>query len=619
MKIPISAFLSTLLISQIALAVNIHDTETLEAFVDGVIQTSMEEHHVAGVVVSITTPDKVLVSKGYGFADLDKQIRVDPEKTLFRIGSVSKLFIWLPLMQLMEQGKLDLHTDINQYLTSLKIPQTFKKPITIANLMTHTPGFEDNLIALFSKDAGAVRPLADLLVDDVPLRVRPPGEYAGYSNHGAAIAALIVEEISRQSWSDYVTENILSPLGMDSTSLEQPPSGELHDRMSLGYSFESGRFQARDFEIVPMAPVGGISSTAKDMTRYLRMFLNSGMVDGTRIIDESTSQQMQSSLFRPTPELNGTMHGLYEISSHGQTIIGHGGDTLWFHSEFVILPKAGIGFYISTNSVNGPKVRKAFRQALLNRYFPASQGMPESFANTDLSLLAGDYSSIRYSHSDLTKISKIATPVNVMPGENGELVLSGTVLGEYPQYFRETSPLIFKRTGYEDTISFELDASGTASHLYFNEFPIIAFERMSGVESVALNLFLVFLSLILFGWILVVWTAQHFLRKTVVEAPVARFRLVAWLVALSAYLQLFGLASNISSASDIVFGVSGATKIVLSISYLIFLLTLGTIWRSVAVMLNTNTTTIEKTGYAMVLASTVSFSWLLFYWRMFTW
>ena len=178
MKILLALISIVSLTPQFSIAKDIHDSKTLEAFVDGVIQTGMEEHHVAGVVVAITTPSEVLLSKGYGLADVEKQIPVDPEDTLFRIGSVSKLFVWLPIMQLVEQGKLDLNTDVNEYLTTVVIPGTFEKPITIADLMTHTPGFEDQVIGLFARDARAMRPLADILNSEMPLRVRPPGQYA---------------------------------------------------------------------------------------------------------------------------------------------------------------------------------------------------------------------------------------------------------------------------------------------------------------------------------------------------------------------------------------------------------------------------------------------------------
>ncbi len=612
--------ISTLVLTpQFSTAKDIHDSKTLEAFVDGVIQTSMEEHHVAGVVVAITTPSKVLLSKGYGLADVERQIPVDPEETLFRIGSVSKLFVWLPMMQLVEQGKLDLYTDVNEYLTTVVIPGTFEKPITIADLMTHTPGFEDQVIGLFARDAEAMRPLADILNSEMPQRVRPPGQYASYSNHGVGIAGLIIEEVSGQTWADYVQDNVLDPLDMSKTSLDQPLPENLQQTMSKGYNFESGQYVAKGFEFVPLAPAGGVSSTASDMTKYLQMFLNNGILDGTRVLKESTSRQMQSSLFRPTPGLNGMMHGLYETSSHGQLIMGHGGDTIWFHTEFMIMPEAGIGFYISTNSANGPGVRAAFKKALLDRYFPSLSLEESEFEKSDLGMLVGDYGPLRHSHDDLTRLTKLMAPINISATGSGQLMLAGAMLGENPVYLDEVAPGIFKRAGYELKIAFELDDHGRASHLYIGDIPFIAFERMSGFESVRFNLSILFGSLFVFTWVLVVWTVQHFLRRTVLAPGIARFRTVSWLLAMTAYLFLIGLATAISGPNEIVFGLSTAVKVTMAATYLIFGLTLGVIWLTPGVLKATDSGRIAKIGYLTIPLTAIAFSWFLYYWRLFAW
>jgi CubicO group peptidase (beta-lactamase class C family) len=608
-----------ILIPQFSIANDIHDTKTLEAFIDGVIQSSMEEHHVAGTVVAITTPDKVLLSKGYGLADVENQVPVSPDGTLFRIGSVSKLFVWVPLMQLVEQGKLDLHTDINEYLTRVEIPPTFDEPITIADLMTHTPGFEEQVIGLFGKDASSMQPLADILNREMPLRVRPPGQYASYSNHGVGIAGLIIEEVTGQSWREYVQENVLTPLGMHMTSLSQPLPESLQQVMSKGYNFEGGKYVAKGFEFVPLAPAGAVSSTASDMTRYLQMFLNDGILDGTRVLEESTSQQMQSSLFRPVNGLNGIMHGLYETSSHGQLIMGHGGDTIWFHTEFMIMPDAGIGIYISTNSANGSSVRTAFKKAFLDRYFPVSPPAEMAFNKSDLGMLEGQYSAIRHSHDDLTKLLKLMAPVNITATEDGQLMLTGAMAGENPLYLDEVAPLIFRRAGYELKISFDLDNSGRASHLYIDELPVIAFERMSGLDSVPLNLFILFASLIVFTWVLVIWTVQHFLRRTIPAPDVAHFRTIAWLLALTVYLFFVGLTIGINDANAIIFGLSTAVKVILSVTYLIFALTLGIIWLVPGVLKAADAGVIAKTGYLAVTLTAIALSWFLYHWRIFAW
>ena len=118
------------------------DPAELEAFLDELLAKDMEEYHIAGAAVSVVKDGKLFFAKGYGYADLEKGIPVDPEQTIFRIGSIGKMFTWTAVMQLVEQGKLDLDADVNTYL-DFRIPDTYPQPITLKHLMTHTSGFED--------------------------------------------------------------------------------------------------------------------------------------------------------------------------------------------------------------------------------------------------------------------------------------------------------------------------------------------------------------------------------------------------------------------------------------------------------------------------------------------
>src|SRR5262249_33670254 len=186
--------------------------------------------------------------------------RVDPERTMFRIGSISKLFTWTAVMQQVEEGKLDLDADVNKYLKDVAIPATFDQPITLKHLMTHTPGFDDYVIGLFAHTADGVRPLAALLREQMPKRVRPPGVIASYSNHGTALAGLAVVGVAGMPWEDYVEQRIVQPLSMAHTLVRQPAADKLPDDLSKGYKWEDGRFQVKDFEYVPLAPAGCIST-----------------------------------------------------------------------------------------------------------------------------------------------------------------------------------------------------------------------------------------------------------------------------------------------------------------------------------------------------------------------
>lgn len=209
------------------------DRAELEAFLDGVVAAELAEKHVAGATVAIVKNGALFFAKGYGYADLEKRRPVIAEQTLFRIGSVSKLFTWTAAMQLAEQGKLDLNADVNQYL-DFKIPATYPEPITLQHLMTHTAGFEEDPRELIGDDPAQLRSMANWLPRRMPGRVRPPGVYAAYSNWATGLAGYIVQRVSGESFEDYIEKHILHPLGMTRTSTRQPLEASLSGDMSQG-------------------------------------------------------------------------------------------------------------------------------------------------------------------------------------------------------------------------------------------------------------------------------------------------------------------------------------------------------------------------------------------------
>src|SRR6185503_16893110 len=145
----------------------------VETFLDGIVPLQLAKDDIAGATIAIVKDGKVLFSKGYGYADIEKKKPVSAEETLFRPGSVSKLFTWTAVMQLFEQGKLDLDRDVNDYL-DFKIPDAFGQPISLKNLLTHTPGFEEQIKDLFTNRPESPN-LGDYLKTHIPARIFPPG------------------------------------------------------------------------------------------------------------------------------------------------------------------------------------------------------------------------------------------------------------------------------------------------------------------------------------------------------------------------------------------------------------------------------------------------------------
>ena len=207
---------------------SLDDRADLESFLDGVFKVGMEEHHVTGAVVTVVKDGQVLFAKGYGYQDVDKKSPVDPRTTLFRIGSTTKLLTWTAVMQLVEQGKLDLDADINRYLKGMQIPAAYGKPITLRHILTHTAGFEEGFLGyLITNDPKDQLPISEALKKHMAARVRPPGEMSAYSNYGAALAGLIVEQVSGVPYNDYISQHIFEPLDMQFATVQEPAPARL--------------------------------------------------------------------------------------------------------------------------------------------------------------------------------------------------------------------------------------------------------------------------------------------------------------------------------------------------------------------------------------------------------
>src|SRR5262249_13964101 len=242
------------------------DRAELETFLDDLLGKEMEENHVAGAAISVVKDGKLFFAKGYGYADIENRIPVDAEQTIFGVGSVGKLFTWTAVMQLVEQGKLDLDADINTYL-DFRIPDTYPQPITLKHLMTHTSGFENRLLESVVPDAKDLVPARQWLVSHMHARVRPPGEAAGYSNFNAMLAGYIVAGVSGQPYDQYVQEHILNPLGMLHSTAQQPIPADLRSYASVGYTYKDGAFQAfPDYTAQPaLLPSGAHHASVTDM------------------------------------------------------------------------------------------------------------------------------------------------------------------------------------------------------------------------------------------------------------------------------------------------------------------------------------------------------------------
>jgi len=481
--------------------------EELEAFMDGAVITQLKAQHIPGATVAVVQGDQIIFAKGYGYADIENRRRVVANQTHFRAGSVSKLFIWTAVMQLAEQGKLDLDADINTYLKDFQVPATYSKPITMKKLMTHTSGFEDLAIGgrTFVRNQSDVLPLAEYMETKMPDRVCPPGELTAYSNYGAALAAYIVEQVSGMPFDKYVEKNILVPLEMNNTSFSQPLPSGMASNMSNGYFYSNNVYTAKPFEYVQGWPAGSISSTSGDMARFMVAHLQNGKYGNSRILQEDTARKMHSHLFTNDPRVNGMAYGFWEINPENPRIIGHGGDTLLFHSQLILILENQLGLFVSCNEQASEPAVNEIVQAFIERYSPVANSSSPSRLQSpagfeeDASSLAGSYRQTRSAYSNFERVSALFQEMQVSPGSNG--TLNTFELTQGSRNWIETEPLVFSPAGglpSQERLVFGKNSQGNINYLFIKLNPTTAYEKVPWHDELRFNLYLLGICLVLF-------------------------------------------------------------------------------------------------------------------------
>lgn len=421
-----------------------------EAWLDGLMPAALRTARVPGAVVVVVKDGQVLVQKGYGFADWDKGVPVDAQRTLFRPGSTSKLFTWIAVMQQVEQGKLDLDADLNQYI-DFKIPaHKSGKAVTLRHAMTHTTGFEETARDLLTY-SDKTPSLGGVLKAYVPPYVYEPGTTPGYSNYATALAGYIVERVSGMPFDDYIEQKLLHPMGMKQSTFRQPLPAALKDQMSVGYFSQDKAGQG--FEVISLPPAGSLSATGEDMGRFMLTVLNQGRIGNGgegQILKPETLKQMFSQVTRPMPEIAGIGLGFYQQDVNGHRAFGHGGDTVLFHTDLAVFPDDNIGLYVSFNSAGenglGKWLRDRVFEGFADRYLPdtrpaAKPQVDEATAKAHAQMMAGAHRSSRREDSTFLSLLALLSPLKVEALKDGRIAID---LAGARSVFREVRPFLWE-------------------------------------------------------------------------------------------------------------------------------------------------------------------------------
>jgi len=427
----------------------------VDAWLDGLIPAEMKRGKIPGGVVVVVKDGQILTERGYGYADIAKKRKVDPKTTLFRPGSISKTFTWTAVMQLVEQGKIDLDADVNTYL-DFKIPARDGKPVTMRQIMTHSAGFEESIKDLTTGGRPAPA-LGPYLKAWVPERIYAPGTVPAYSNYASALAGYVVQRVSGQDFYDYMDQHLFGPLGMTLSSFRQPAPARMRPLLSQGYGENSDK--PSYFEYFGAAPAGSLLATGHDMASFMIAHLQQGRYGDAKILAPATAVQMHTIQPRIFPALNGMALGFYEHSRNGHRVLAHNGGTQYFHSDMHLFLDDGVGIFISLNSPGVAGAASGIHDALFrgftDRYFPAKPSAPVAGVDTATAvqharLMAGDWDSSRRSDSSFLRIGSLLGPFTIAANADGTIGFA--MGGEGLTKWREIAPFVWQQVDGTDKV-----------------------------------------------------------------------------------------------------------------------------------------------------------------------
>jgi CubicO group peptidase (beta-lactamase class C family) len=418
----------------------IERADAFPAYVDGVMHREMEREKIPGAAFAFVKDGRIELMKGYGLANVETQSRVDPENTLWRVGSISKTFTATAMVLLAEDGRVQLAADAQQYLSRVRIPENYPLQVTVADLLMHTAGFDEIRPGTQVETAAEVQSLPDFLRTRL-VRIRPPGSVTAYSTYGITVAGAIIEEVTRKPFEEAMRELVWQPLAMTRTNITVP--AELRADVAMGYERNGETLVPQAWEWYHTTPASSINSTAADMSKYMLAHLRG---------DYAREMKRQHATMHPL--LPGVTYGFFEEQLGDLRVVEHGGNMAGFSAQMTLIPSENAGFFI-VNHFEGSSLRNNVRSALLEYLYPAARvrhvppAPPAGFAKR-AAAFAGRY--VPMFGCVTCKPRRAPLIINVK-GDGDVLVINN-------QRWVEVDPLVFVHEGGGGRNVFRTDAAG---------------------------------------------------------------------------------------------------------------------------------------------------------------
>jgi CubicO group peptidase (beta-lactamase class C family) len=460
--------------------------DSLRSRIDTLVDGVRSRNAVAGAVVAVVEDGRVAHLRGYGMVNRDESRAVDPELTTFGLSSISKVFTAIAVLRLVEQGQLSLDDAVHRHVPLEPLETAWGRRVQVGHLLTHAGGFDERTIGIAARTPADIVPLGEYLARDLPPIVREPGQTASYSNHGFALAGLLVEHVAGEPFARHLRRHVLEPLGMRSSGFEQPLPAELERARALPYRHGRPELVPRIFFNDP--PAAALYSTGGDMARFMAAFLGDSSSSLGTVL-RSTAPMRERQLMHH-PALNGLTYGFRERRDAGVRGLQQGGDWDDYTSDLILAPTPRRGVFVAMSGDGASALADSIWRLLLAQPTVARDGVEmksgEMLADSDVASdsrdPAGTYRLNRHSRHTLARMG-------VLTGAIGEASVTRRggrwLLGD--SELTPAGPALYHRAGGSD-VAFRFDADGRATHLFTGGAPYVAYERVRWYERRGLHL-----------------------------------------------------------------------------------------------------------------------------------
>ncbi|MEW5917889.1 MAG: serine hydrolase domain-containing protein, partial [Gemmatimonadota bacterium] len=455
----------------------------LGALLDSVVPAAISATHVPGAVVAVVRNDSVIALRGYGFAELEDSMRADPERSIYRLASIAKLFVATVVLNDVHAGKLSLDRDIQSYVPDVRIPPTFAEPITLRHLLTHTAGFDERVIGYAARSREEMQPLGAYLAARLPDRGWAPGVLVSYSNHGVALAGYIAERANGTSYASLAAQRLFAPLGMHRTYYIAPPNDSLLRDVAPGYRCGPSGCVRAPIVWTHAYPVGVAYSTAADMSRFMRAWLANGTLDGQQVIPLETIQAASSQQFTHDKRIPGMGIAFFEQVFRGERLLAHSGGAPGTATVMALAPRQRLGVFVATNA-GEPTFTRPVLETVLAGLLPNALVAPP-VAHGSVSEYAGDWILTRYAHRTVERLPA-SFGFSVRTWTRGDTLVMPA--GSRLRRFVRVDSLLLQEVDDGTRLAFRRDAGGRITHAFTGlptggaELPA-AFERVPWYKS----------------------------------------------------------------------------------------------------------------------------------------